>query len=96
MAVYSLSSKSETDLAEIYEYGISNFGLLKARNYFQELHEVFDLLANNNDLGRDASEFTLHLKRFTFKAHTIFYLSLENGIFIVRVLSQRMDYENQL
>ncbi|CAN0605946.1 unnamed protein product, partial [Ectocarpus sp. 12 AP-2014] len=37
-----------------------------------------------------------NLKRFTYEAHTIFYLYIANGLFIVRVLSQRMDYESNL
>jgi len=54
------------------------------------------VLDENVELGRDASEFIKDLKRFTFKAHTIFYMITANGIFILRVLSQRMDYEYDL
>jgi toxin ParE1/3/4 len=94
MGVYKLSVKTEIDLAEMYEYGISRFGLLQAQTYFNAMHDIFQLLANNATLGRDASEFIFKLRRFSFKAHTIFYLTTENGIFIVRVLSQRVDYES--
>ena len=96
MGVYKLSVKTEVDLAEMYEYGISEFGFRKSQTYFNEMHEVFRLLANNVELGRDASEFIAKLKRFSFRAHTIFYSETENVIFIVRVLSQRMDYESNL
>ena len=96
MGVYKLSRKSEIDLAEMYEYGISEFGFLYARTYFNKMHKVFQLLANNSDLGRDASEFIERLERFIFRVHTIFYSATENGIFIVRVLSQRKDYESNL
>ena len=34
MGIYKLSRKSEIDLAEMYEYGISEFGFLQARTYF--------------------------------------------------------------
>jgi toxin ParE1/3/4 len=47
-------------------------------------------------LDRDASKFIEELKRFSYKSHTIFYLITLNGIFIIRVLSQRMDYEYNL
>ena len=60
------------------------------------MHKTFGILAKHIDLGRDASEFIEDLKRFTYKAHTIFYLLTTNGIFILRVLSQRMDYEFNL
>lgn len=96
MGVYKLSTKSEIDLSEMYEFGISEFGLLKAQTYFYEMHEVLQLLANNAALGRDSSEFIPMLRRFAFKAHTIFYLAIADGIFIVRVLSQRIDYAKNL
>ncbi|AZQ58102.1 type II toxin-antitoxin system RelE/ParE family toxin [Maribacter sp. MJ134] len=88
MAVYKLSSKAEIDLAEMYEFGISKFGLSQAQKYFYGMHdEAFEILADNVDLGRDASEFIAYLKRFSSKAHTIFYLHTASGIFILRVLS---------
>ena len=72
MGVYKLSSKAEIDLAEMYEFGIYKFGLSQAQEYFIGMHEAFKVLAKNKDLGRDASEFIADLKRFSYKAHTIF------------------------
>jgi len=47
------------------------------------MHEAFELLAENMNLGRDDSEFIADLKRFAYKAQTIFYLQTANGIFIL-------------
>ena len=96
MGVYKLSRKAEIDLTELYEFGIHKFGLLQAQKYFLEMHDVFQVLDENADLGRDASEYIEDLKRFAFKAHTLFYLQTTSEIFILRVLSQRMDYERNL
>lgn len=96
MGVYKLSSKAEIDLAELYEFGIYKFGFSHAQQYFFAMNEAFEVLAKNIDLGRDASEFIVDLKRFSFKAHTIFYLQTSGGIFIIWVLSHRMDYEHNL
>lgn len=96
MDVYKLSGKAEIDLAEMYEFGIYKFGLLQAQEYFLGMHDVFQVLAENPNLGRDASMFIENLKRFTYQAHTIFYLPRAEGIFIIRVLSQRMNYETHL
>ncbi len=93
MGVYRLSSKAEIDLAEIYEFGIYKFGLTQAQKYFYDMHKTFKILAKNGNLGRDASKFIAELKRFSYQAHTIFYLHTASGIFILRVLSQRMDYD---
>ena len=96
MGVYKLSRTAEIDLTEMYEFGIHEFGLSQAQEYFLAMHEAFKVLAKNKDLGRDASEFIVDLKRFSFKAHTIFYLQTLSGIFVIRVLSQRMNYKQNL
>lgn len=96
MENYKLSSKAEFDLTVMYEFGISMFGLIQAQKYFFEMHNTFELLSANRDLGRDAFEYIYELKRLTFKSHTIFYLINSNSILIIRVLSRRMDYEFNL
>ena len=96
MGIYKLSRKAEIDLAKMYEYGIETFGLKQARAYLSGMHTLFQILADNAALGRNASEFLLSLKRFSYKSHTIFYLTTDIDILIVRALSQSMDYENEL
>lgn len=93
MENYKLSSKAEFDLTVMYEFGILKFALIQAQKYFSEMQDTFELLSANGDLGRDTAEYCNDLRRFSFKSHTIFYLITSNGIFIIRVLGQRMDYE---
>jgi len=96
MDAYKLSKECEIDISEIYEYGIEKFGLNQAQEYLIGLHDVFQTLTENSGIGRDASEFYPSLKRFVYKSHLIFYLHSESGVFIVRTLSQSMDYERYL
>ncbi len=96
MGVYRVSRSAEIDLAKMYEYGIERFGLKQAQTYLLGMHTLFQILADNTTLGRDASEFVLSLKRFSYKSHAIFYLATDTGLLIVRVLNQSMDYENNL
>lgn len=83
-------------MAELYEFGIYKFGLSQAQKYFYGMHETFAVLANNTNLGRDASEFIAELRRFSYKAHTVFYAQSTSGILVIRVLSHRMYYEQHL
>jgi toxin ParE1/3/4 len=72
-------------------------GCSQAQKYFYGmLHDTFEVLVENVNLGRDASEFIADLKRFSYKAPTLFYLRTASGILIIRVLSHRMDYEHHL
>ena len=96
MGVYRLSKECKSDLVQIYEYGIENYGLGQAQIYMLGLHELFQTLADNVNLGRDTSEFFPALKRFMYKSRMIFYLHTNSGVFIVRTLSQRMDYERHI
>lgn len=96
MGVYKVSGKAESDLTKMYEYGIEAFGLKHAQEYLLGIHDIFQVLSDNSNLGRDASEFIMYLKRFSYKSHTIFYLATDSDILIVRVLNQSMDYDKNL
>lgn len=93
MGVYKLSALCDEDIGRIYEYGIEQFGLKKAKEYIFGLHESFESLAIQNFMGLDASELTPELRRLTFKSHMIFYFTTDYGTFIIRVLHQSMDYQ---
>ena len=71
----------------IFQNDISEFGLNQAQDYMIGLHDLFLTQAENTNIGRDASEFYLSLKRFVYQAHLIFYLQTETGFFIVRTLA---------
>jgi len=96
MGVYKLSNESTIDLTDIYKFGIENFGLDQAQKYILGLHELFQTLSDNTNIGRDASEFLPSLKRFVYMSHIVFYFVTDSGVFIIRVLSQSMDYERHL
>lgn len=96
MGDYKLSNKCESDIVNIYEYGIEKYGLKSAQEYIIGLQKLFQTLADHVNIGRDASEFFPSLKRFSHKSHTIFYLESASGAFIVRTLGQSMDYSSHL
>ena len=91
MAAYSLSSKAAIDLAGIYEYTITTFGLAQARNYLAGLHDCFQKLADNPLYGRSATELATNLRRMEYRSHVVFYEPKEHGVLLVRVLHQSMD-----
>lgn len=83
MAVYKLSNAVKNDLASIYEQDIETFGQNQAQHCLLQLHNHFLTLAENVNIGRDASEFSNDLKRFVFESPTIFYQPMDSGAFIV-------------
>lgn len=83
-------------MAHIIEFGILRFGINQVRIYIAELEEHLAALAANSGIGRDASELSSGLKRFSFGSHVIFYLNDDRGILIVRVLHHISDFAKHL
>lgn len=96
MESYRLSEKADSDLADIYEHGILNFGLDQAQLYLSGIHDRFETLAKNPMLGRDAKEFAPNLRRFAYQSHSIFYVPQGQNILIVHVLRKEADLQRHL
>lgn len=45
MAKYELSKEAKEDLIRIHHFGVKNFGINQADNYFHNFFEYFDLIA---------------------------------------------------
>jgi len=96
MAQFKLSKKAERDLVNIAKYTIQNFGEQQSIKYKTELQDCIIRLVKNPKLGRSAAQFHPNLRRYNFKAHSVFYEVTDYGIFIVRVLGQQMDFARHL
>lgn len=96
MNSYILSSKADNDLDDITDYTLEVWGENQTRDYVTKLLLCLQSLADKPELGRSAAEYALSLKRYNYKAHTVFYEPTEKGIFIVRILGQRQDFERHL
>lgn len=96
MGSYRLSAAADLDIADIIEFGILRFGIDQVRIYTRELEEHLAVLSTNNNLGRDASELSAGLRRFSFGSHVIFYVNDDMGILVVRVLHHSRDFAKHL
>ena len=47
MAKYKLSNVAKEDLIRIHQYGVKQFGIKQADNYFDSFFIQFDLIAEN-------------------------------------------------
>ena len=95
MSNFHFAKAADEDILEIAIHSIEIWGLKQSKKYKKELDICFQFLAENPDIGRDASIFALDLKRYSYKAHAIFFKTVDDGIFIVRVLGQKMDLERE-
>lgn len=97
MAKVTYSELAKSDLKDIYRYTYTTFGLDQADKYDSDIKSSGQTAAMFPRLGRDyttqkGSEF----KRYNSGRHVIFYVAEEGGIFIIRILHGRMDFDRHL
>jgi len=72
MGNYRLTSRADSDLAEVADYTIGNFGIEQARRYRDALETCFETIADNPKLGREADKLASKLRRHQHKSHVVF------------------------
>ena len=95
MARYRLSNIADQKIASIYEYSVLNFGETQADEYFLGLHDIFELLADNPLLGREALELGADIRRFLYQAHLVFYRPVSDVVLILDFRGTRQKPKSQ-
>jgi toxin ParE1/3/4 len=85
MAIYKIADPAQTDLREIWQY-ISRDDKEIATRFIRELIEKFILLADNRLIGTRRSKFGSEIRTFPHKKYLVFYIPIERGVEIIRVL----------
>ena len=90
MANVYRSSVVESDLAEIYDY-IASDNPVAAEKLLRRIDERATLYAENPAIGTPHSELLTGLRSFVEGRYIAFYLTVPDGIRIVRVLHTARD-----
>ncbi|MDE1150047.1 MAG: type II toxin-antitoxin system RelE/ParE family toxin [Azospirillaceae bacterium] len=96
MTEYALSKRADSDLVQIARTSLAQWGPVQAERYIGGLHELFLRLAEFPNLGRNAGDIRSGYLRIESAAHIVFYKQTVDGILIVRVLHERMDFSRHL
>ena len=97
MVNYQLSNKAVEDLTNIWSYSYYTWSEKQADKYYELLIYAFDQLADKPDLGKKYSDISPKLFGLNIGKHIIFYQEKEpNGVEIIRILHEQMDYKNRL
>lgn len=94
--MYRLSVGAEKDLELLYNYSAAQFGEAQAENYLLDLERTFLLLAEFPHIGKNVEYIRPSLRCHFHRSHAIYYKLNKVGIFIVRVLDQRMEQHKHL
>lgn len=94
--MYKLSVKAVRDVELLYDYSAAQFGDEQAERYLLELEKAFLLLAEFPYMGKAMDSLRPSLRCYYHRSHAIFYKPNKTGVFIVRVLDQRMNAPKHL
>lgn len=78
------------DLREIWLYSAITWGEAQADRYFDDIEDVCRDLASGLRIGRTYPEKEGFFK-YPVARHLVFYIKVDDGIRVMRVLHQRMD-----
>ena len=96
MAALRFSRRAEADLLHIGAYTLGTWGEGQASRYLDDLEAGCRMLAGNPELGRPCDSIRPGLRRMERGRHVIFFRQKAGGIFISRILHQRMLPERRL
>ena len=89
MASYRLNDAALADLDKIYEYGILNFGLKQADQYFDGLVFHFQQIADNPHSHPAVDEIRAGYRRAPYYANSVYYRIEGDRIVVVRILGKQ-------
>lgn len=97
MAKFHLSNKAVEDLDSIWLYTLETWSEDQADFYYHELVKACQDIANRPTyLDKEYQEIMPSLYGHHIYKHLIFYILVEDGVEIVRILHERMDFERHL
>ena len=96
MSQVVLSPKAKSDLSDIWGYTFSKWGMDQAEKYVRGLWAAMQALALGASVSADIGDVRKGYRKARFGSHVIFFKLTGNGIDVIRILHQRMDFERHL
>ena len=97
MAKFHLSNKTVDDLDSIWLYTLETWSAEQADLYYHQLVKACQDIANRPVyLDKEYKEIMSGLFGHRIYKHLIFYILVEDGVEIIRILHERMDFGRHL
>ncbi|CAM5793748.1 MAG: type II toxin-antitoxin system RelE/ParE family toxin [Burkholderiales bacterium] len=94
MARVTRRPQAEVDILEIWEY-IAADSVEQADRWIDKLDRSLQLWATQPMMGRERTELAVGLRSLPFGRYVVFFLPLEDGIDVVRVMHGSLDIEER-
>lgn len=84
---------ADIDVLEIWNY-IAEDSFEAADNWIDELNKRMLLWASQPNMGRERSDLAHGLRSFPFGRYLVFYIPINDGIEVVRIIHSSRDIES--
>ena len=91
-----IAPAAKTDLKDIYQYGLRQWGQTQSESYLESIKEQFWTLTDQLLIGIDRSELLSGARSLPIESHTLFYRVTTDTVEIIRVLHGRQDPQRHL
>lgn len=89
---FILTPRAQADLDEIWDYTAARWSLDQAETYTRQLWRDIASVAERPSLGSECPEVRKGYRKYCSGSHVLFYRVIADGIDVVRILHERMDY----
>jgi toxin ParE1/3/4 len=93
---YVLSNRAKSDLQEIWDYTEVRWGFDQAELYIRELWRHIEIVAADPKSGRSCPEVRAGYYKYRAGSHFLFYRITNDGVDVIRILHERMDFGRHL
>jgi toxin ParE1/3/4 len=93
---YFLRPRARADLKDIWRFTESRWGSEQARIYTALIRQRMEAVAAKPETGRPCPELRAGYFKCPAGSHLLFYRLAGNDVEIVRILHQRMDFEQHI
>lgn len=91
-----LSPKAKSDLNNIWDYSLDTWGEEKAETYLRQIWAKLNECAENPELSASAAIVRKDYRKMVVASHVVYFKEIEDGIDVVRILHQRMDFKGKI
>ncbi len=91
-----LSPAAKTDLKDIYQYGLRQWGKAQSDNYLKSLKEHLWSLTEQPLIGIERPEILPNSRSLSIESYTLFYRVTTDKVEIIRILHGRQDPQRHL
>ncbi|MCC7346281.1 MAG: type II toxin-antitoxin system RelE/ParE family toxin [Variibacter sp.] len=96
MAKYLLAPRARRDMVGIWTFSAGQWSPRQADRYIEGILKGVEWVAANPDRGAPCDEIRKGYRKHRVGSHMLFYRQRRDGIVVIRILHQNMDFKRHL